>query len=380
MPYGRAPRAIDLGERPTTIVRPHAMPPPPRVDDLLRDLVVPPAARVTVIVSDATRDEPREAFLRAIRRSLGAAEVTLAIATGTHGPAGEAFWSPLSALVGATRVVDHDGHRDDDLVSLGVTDRGTPVRVHRCVIETDLVVATGCIRPHYFAGFGAGAKAIFPGLGDAKGIRTNHALKTEPRSRAGILDDNPCRAALEQAVALLPTPVFLANGVCGPDHAVHAAVWGGLFSVGTFDGGASVGGEVTAFRRGCALARPWFTARSPRAPLVIASDDLPVTASLYQAAKIAAAAAPFVEENGTLVLAAACFEGIEPIEVVNEAIFRIGVLPRLAPGVSLQLLSSLDDSQVARTLLSPCNLDTLKQGLESALVLPNASQILSNVE
>lgn len=379
VPYGRAPRAIDLGERPTTIVRPRAMPPPALVDDLLRDLVVPPAGRVTVIVSDATRDEPREAFLRAIRRRLSSTtEVTLAIATSTHGPAGEPFWAPLAALLGAAAVVDHDGHRDDDLVSLGQTSRGTPVVVHRCVVETDLVIATGCIRPHYFAGFGAGAKAIFPGLGQARAIRINHALKTAPRARAGIVDGNPCREDLDEAVARLPTPVHLINGVCGPDHAVHAMVWGGLFATGAWDD--DTGAERTAFRRGCAVARSWFTTRAPRAPLVIASDDLPVTASLYQAAKIAAAAAPFVEENGTLVVAASCFEGIEPLDVVNEAIFRIGVLPRLAPGVSLQLLSDLNDADVARTLLSPCHVDTLRVGCEPALVLPYASQILSDVE
>jgi hypothetical protein len=137
---------------------------------------------------------------------------------------------------------------------------------------------------------------------------------------------------------------------------------------------------MTAFRRGCELARPWFTASAARALLVIASDDLPVSASLYQAAKIAAAAAPFVEANGTLVIAAACFEGIEPLDVVNDAIFRIGVLPRLAPGVSLQLLSELSETEVRRTLLSPCNLDTLRSGSDPALVLPRASQILNHVE
>ena len=71
--------------------------------------------------------------------------------------------------------------------------------------------------------------------------------------------------------------------------------------------------------------------RARPAPLVIASDALPVTASLYQAAKIAAAAAPLVEPGGTLVVAAECTDGIGPLDVVNEAIFRIGVLPRLAP-------------------------------------------------
>src|SRR3954470_3111135 len=80
--------------------------------------------------------------------------------------------------------------------------------------------------------------------------------------------------------------------------------------------------------------------RPRAAPLVIASDPLPVSASLYQAAKIAAAAAQFVEPQGVIIIVAECADGIGPIDIVNEAIFRIGVLPRLPPGVRLVLISS----------------------------------------
>ena len=45
----------------------------------------------------------------------------------------------------------------------------------------DLVIATGCIRPHYFAGFGAGVKAIFPGLGQAAAIRGRCAAPAAAR-------------------------------------------------------------------------------------------------------------------------------------------------------------------------------------------------------
>src|SRR5579863_1568205 len=130
---------------------------PPPLDPLIEAALDAPfggpvlaGARVTVIVSDSTRVEPRAAFVRALHRRLPAAQVTIAIATGTHGP------SPLAGLdlPRDVRIVNHDG--ETGCVELGVTARGTPVRVHRCVLDADLVVATGCIRPHYFAGFGAG--------------------------------------------------------------------------------------------------------------------------------------------------------------------------------------------------------------------------------
>lgn len=378
LPYGRVPYLLDPGDRRPLVVSAAERPSPPPLAPLLEaaldapigspriEQLVRSGARVTVIVSDATRTEPRDAFLEALRARLPAVAWTIAIATGTHGPAPlEALGLPADLLRDA-RLVNHDGHSEAELVTLGETRRGTPVRLHRCAVEAELVIATGCIRPHYFAGFGAGVKAIFPGLGAATAIRRNHRLKTEPAARAGVTVGNPCRDDLEEAAALVPAPAFLLNGVCGLDDAVHAAVAGDL---------------VAAFRAGAALARPWLTVRAPRAPLVIASDALPVTASLYQAAKIAAAVAPLVAEGGTLALAAECADGIGPLEVVNEAIFRIGVLPRLAPGVRLALVSSLPPAEVRRTLLDPePSLEPLVRAAAGpVVVLPRASRLLVEV-
>lgn len=156
LPYGRTAYPLDLPGRDLTIVR--APIPPPVPSDLARvlddALEVPinrrrledlAPARVTVAVSDATRHEPRAAMITAIRRRLPGARITLAIATGTHGPAPlEQLDLPADLL---PTVINHDGNSDRDLVTLGTTSRGTPVTLHRCAVETDLVVATGCIRP-----------------------------------------------------------------------------------------------------------------------------------------------------------------------------------------------------------------------------------------
>jgi nickel-dependent lactate racemase len=371
LPYGRTPYVLDLGEREVEVVRAIELPPPRPVEALVDDALAAPiggpalhvaaGARVTVIVSDATRVEPRAAFLAALRRRLAGCRWTIAIATGTHGRCGVDALDLPAHVVRDAQVVEHDGVRD--LVELGTTTRGTPMRVHRCVVDADLVIATGCIRPHYFAGFGAGAKAIFPGLGCATAIRINHRLKTAPEARAGVVVGNPCRDDVEEAVAMVPTPMFLLNGVCGPSGAVHAAV---------------VGHVVDAFRAGCELARPWFAARARPAPLVIASDHLPITATLYQAAKIAAAAAPLVAPGGTLVVAAECADGIGPIDVVNEAIFRIGVLPRLPRDARLLLVSELAPERVRETLLEHVSdaRDITAQTPGRIIVVPRASSLL----
>jgi lactate racemase len=378
LPYGRRPYPLTL-DRAATIVEAPPLPAversvesmidaaleapiaSPRIEDLVRS-----GDRVTLVVSDATRDEPRAAFVAALRSRLPNVRLTIAIATGTHGPCGvEALAIPAPLLAGAT-IVDHDGHRDADLVSVGTTTRGTPVRLHRCALETDLVVATGCLRPHYFAGFGAGIKAIFPGLGAAREVRINHRLKGEPGARAGVVVGNPCRDDLEEAVAMVPARRFLLNGLCGPDGSVRDAVAGDV---------------VVAFREAARRATPWFHVRAPRADVVVASDVLPVTASLYQASKILAAVAAVAAPGGAVALAAECMDGIGPVDVVNRAIFELGIAPRLSPGCIIYLVSGLDAAAVAPSYArwAPSVEDVLARHGGTAVVLPRASQLLVEV-
>jgi lactate racemase len=368
LPYGRVPLRFETGDRAIEVLDAPVLPAPRPLAVLLDEALsahrpaIAAGARVTVIVSDATRSEPREDFVSALRRHLPEVRWTLAIATGTHGPCqvGELGLSQES-LASAT-VVNHDGHDARDLIELGITTAGTPMRVHRCVVEADHVILTGCIRPHYFAGFGAGAKAIFPGLGEATAIRINHKWKTAPGARAGIVDGNPCRADLEEAVRMVRTPTFLLNGVTSPDYLVRAIVTGDL---------------EQAFREGCDRARPWFTVSARRAPMVIASDALPVTASLYQAAKIFAAVAPLVEPHGTVVVAAECPEGIGPLEIVNEAILRIGILPRMPEGARLLLVSGMKREIVEQTLVGyAADLALVIGQTNRVLIVPKASQLL----
>jgi nickel-dependent lactate racemase len=319
-------------------------------------------ARATVVVSDATRAEPRAEMLAAVRARLRGTRVTVAVATGTHGPCRlEALGIPTSLLAGAD-VVMHDGHRDDDLVLIGETRRGTPVRVHRCVVDTDLVVATGAIRPHYFAGFGAGIKAVFPGLGGAHEVRINHRLKELPGARAGVVDGNPCREDLEEAASLLP-PIFLCNTVHGPDDTARAAVAGHVLS---------------AFRAGADLARPWFRTSAPRTRCAIISDGLPVTGSLYQASKLVAAIAPLLDDDATIILVAECPDGTGPVDIVNRAIYDIGLRPRLPPRHRILLVSGLPASAVSATYAIPApSVAAALSGVDFPVVVaPRASHLI----
>ncbi len=294
-----------------------------------------PGDRVVIIVSDATRDEPRAEMVQAVmdRLPIGC-RITIAIANGTHQP------QPIDRLglrpsqLRSATIVNHDSRDRDSLVSLGDTTRGTPIFVHRCVVESDLVVATGRIKPHYFAGYGAGSKAIFPGLGGETEIRINHRLKRLETARPGVINNNPCRLDLEEAVDLLNTKTFLLNVIFDNYATVHAAVAGNI---------------RTAFRHGAAMCAALFRVRVPSVPILIVSDKLPLTASLYQASKLVAAVAPAVPENGTIIVAAQCPEGTGPIETVNRDIYELGLMTRLPKQHRVVLVSELSKQIVDST-------------------------------
>lgn len=333
----------------------------PRLESLVR-----PGDRVLVVVSDATRDDPRAALLGAVRARLPATtRLTVAVANGTHPPGPiEALGLPPALLAGAT-LVNHDGGDRAALVTVGTSRRGTEFAVHRAVVEADLVIATGTIRPHYFAGFGAGIKAIFPGLGGSVEARHNHRLKREPGARAGVVLGNPCRDDLEELLEHLPRRPLLLDTVADDDGATRGAVAGDV---------------VAAFRVGCSMCAPMFRVHGSRSRVVVASDRHPVTASLYQVAKLAAAAAPLVAPGGRLVLAAECGDGIGPLEVVNQAIFELGVLPRLAPGVTLHLVSGLAPDLVRLTHCAPASsVEAAVAGDAEVTVLPRAASTIIEV-
>ena len=378
--WGRAPLTIDVPDD-ARIVALAPAPPARPLEELLRVALASPigaprlrerarglaAEQVVVIVSDGTRDEPRRALLEAVRDELALpAAPTIAIANGTHAP------RPLEELglpSWATRVMNHDGWDDAAFVEMGQTARGTRVRFPRWLLDAALVVATGRIRPHYFAGFGAGAKAVFPGLGQHADIRANHLLKADPTSRLGVVSGNACRDDLEEAAQLLGVDTFLLNVVLDDDGGAQAAVAGDL---------------QAAFRRGAEHARALFGV--PVAPaaadVVVVSARIPVAASLYQASKLLAPAAVCLRTGGVVVLAAECHEGTGPIDTVNRGIYELG-LRRLFPGAhTIYLVSSLPEALVRETYCRFADRveDVLARHAGDVFVLPRAESLLPMAE
>lgn len=178
---------------------------------------------------------------------------------------------------------------------IGYTSRGTPVEVFERVLDYDLLIVTGNIEYHYFAGFSGGAKAVMPGICTRNSIQSNHSMMLDDRSAAGRFLNNPVREDIEEAGRLTGID-FIFNVIINDEKKIIAAVAGhnnNAYLEGIKKYESIYGSEVE-----CA------------ADIVITSQGgYPKDMNLYQSHKALENVKEITAEKGTIILVASCCEG-----------------------------------------------------------------------
>jgi len=166
----------------------------------LRDLVAP-SDSVAVVVTDVTRATPDDALLDGLFAALDGAgvdreAVAVVIGLGLHRPMSD---EEIEAALGeyAPLAENHDPART---VTVGTVE-GCPIEVNRAVAEADVVLSTGMVEPHQYAGFSGGAKTAVVGAGGEAQIGYTHGPEMLGREgvRLGRIADNPFRSFLDRA-------------------------------------------------------------------------------------------------------------------------------------------------------------------------------------
>jgi nickel-dependent lactate racemase len=161
--------------------------------------LVRPGMRVVIAFTDATRACPDQWLVGELLRTLVAGgvakhDITLLCATGLHRPSTpeERIAKLGEAIVQRYQVVDHNAQNADELVDLGPID-GLPVVVNRRCTTADLLLATGVVEPHQYAGYSGGAKTVVIGCGGEATIAATHGpqMLDRPGVRLGAIDGNP---------------------------------------------------------------------------------------------------------------------------------------------------------------------------------------------
>ncbi len=261
--------------------------------------------RVVVTHSDITRATPNDRILPVLLQALEQAgvargDITLINALGTHRRQTAA---ELRQMLGAEiasryRCLQHDAWDDAALVAAGTTGRGNAIRLNRAVMEADLVIFTGFIEPHFFAGFSGGPKGALPALAGHESVLTNHgyAMIGDPRATWGATEGNPIWEEMREA-ALLIEPLFLLNVTLNAGGEIT-----GVFA----------GDVLEAHRRGCAFVRgsAMVPVAEPFDAVVTTNSGYPLDQNLYQTVKGMQAAKGIVRPGGAILLAAACEDGL----------------------------------------------------------------------
>lgn len=283
----------------TALMQPIGSPP-------LRGLAKP-GERVCIVFTDSTRACPDDLLVPALLSELEKAgvrdkDVTLLCGTGMHRPSTrEEKIAKLGAeIVSRYRVIDNDPQNPAALVDLGITPGKVPVQVHRAAVEADLLMATGIVEPHQYAGYSGGGKTLAVGAAGEALIAHTHgpAFVDDPSTRLGRIDGNPFQAAVSEAARRAGLR-FIINVVLDDNQRILRI---------------AAGHPEMAFQELVTFARSVYEVSIPtQYDIVIGGVGFPKDSNLYQASRAPSylffAPVPVVRPGGFLIIPARCEDG-----------------------------------------------------------------------
>jgi nickel-dependent lactate racemase len=272
----------------------------------LRELTRP-GDRVCIVFTDITRASPDYLLVPPILSELEAAgirdtDITLLCGIGLHRPSTpeEKVAKLGQAVVSRYRVLDNEPQNPDALVDLGTTESGIPLSVNRVAYEADLLVATGIVEPHQYAGYSGGRKTLAVGAAGEAMIAYTHGpqMADHPGTRLGRIEGNPFHEAITEAARRAGLR-FIVN-VVQDDHKQVVYV--------------RAGEPEATFLELVAFARTIYEVPVPQQyDVAVAGVGFPKDTNLYQASRAASylffAPTPVVKPGGVLIVPAPCGEG-----------------------------------------------------------------------
>ena len=260
-----------------------------------------------ILVCDITRPVPNGLFLRPMIETLLAAGVprsgiVVLVATGLHRPN---EGDELARVIGDrwvldnVRVENHFARNDEDHVDLGVTEtRGTPVKLDRRLLAADLRIATGLVEPHFMAGYSGGRKVVVPGVAHEDTIRTLHNARFmgDPAATQANLAGNPLHEEQLEIVRMLGA-VHALNVVIDEDRRLSFVNFGEIV--------ASHLAAVEFAHRHCTVSLP-----RRFGTVVTSAAGYPLDQTYYQTVKGMVTPMDILADDGTLIVASACTEGL----------------------------------------------------------------------
>lgn len=345
--------------------------------------IVDRKSKVAIVVTDMTRyamDElVSELLLEEIRDAgVPRENVFFLLALGTHRPMSQ---KEIEEKLGKRIASEYPVYNHDcysDLVDLGRSSAGFPMKINKKLMEADVKITVGVIEPHLFAGYSGGVKTVCVGLAGIETIGATHSLKvlSDPRTKLGIIENNIFREFLNEMAQRVKVD-FTVNLVMNEEKQLVAAFSG--HPIKSFE-------TAVNFTRSCVEVPIQGVADA-----VISCPGYPKSVNLYQATRAANTVVlgpqPVVKKGGIILIPARCEDGLgdenyykfmsnfDSFEKLKEHIFTKGfdmgehkayVLTRILSHASIVMSDcEIDDIVLRRIFLSKVH--TLQEGVEQIL-------------
>lgn len=270
------------------------------LDTLPLSQIVKAGEKVVILVDDHTRTTPVARILPHVLEELHETgvqvdDITVLVTHGTHrlSSSEELRRKVGEAVLQRYHVEQHQCTDEGNQVYLGLTSRGTPVWVNRRVVETDRLIGIGHVGPSPYAGYSGGNKLIVPGVASLDTINANHSLVVLGFRQFGQVD-LPCRQDIQEAASLVKLDMVLDVVLSQDDRIVRAFA----------------GSPGAVFSAGVELARQVSEVACPGGLDFAVTSGYPYDLDLYQAVRAVEYADAAVREGGSILLVAACPDGI----------------------------------------------------------------------
>lgn len=264
--------------------------------------------KVCIVFTDITRASPDYLLVPPLLAELESAgvrdkDMTMLCGVGMHRPSTpeEKVAKLGKAVVDRYRVVDNEPQNPSMLVDLGKTESGIPLSVNKIAYEADLLMATGIVEPHQYAGYSGGPKTLAVGAAGEAMIAYTHGpqMIDHPGTRLGRIEGNPFHEAITEA-ARRARLRFVINVIMDEEKQVLAV---------------RAGEPEATLEELVKIARTIYEVPVPKQyDVAIGGVGFPKDANLYQASRAPTylffAPTSVVRPGGVFIIPARCEEGV----------------------------------------------------------------------
>ena len=259
---------------------------------------------IGISVCDITRPMPIKKVLPVVLSELSEIKeenIKIFIANGTHRKCTDV---ELENMLGKDvfraqyQIINHDAFNENNITDLGTTSSGIPISLNSDWLNCDYKITIGLVEPHFFAGFSGGPKMIAPGLAGFKTIMQLHNAKMieSPNAIWGITENNPIHSAIREIATLYPSN-FSIDVTVNKNHDITSVQSENMFDPHE---------QATKFAYNSAMREV-----KQKFDIVITTNSgYPLDMNLYQTIKGISAASQIVKNNGTIICASECSDGL----------------------------------------------------------------------